>query len=267
MAARFNKPGQPFEGVAKMTKRGARWTGRVIPQPHKLAEPLHWGAPRRVFVNSMSDLFHEDVPYDFIRDVFGVMAMAKRHQFQVLTKRGKNMEQWFKSTAAVAAREYSRSCGMEWPLPNVWLGVSVEDQDAADERVPSLIAVPAAVKFISAEPLIGHLDLTVVTCPIYHSGGQGEPGECPICEDPYHSTRCANGYLNALEEGVDWVIVGCETGPRSQVRKMEMRWVRELRDKCELHDIPFFFKQSKDEKGKTVSLPVLDGRQHTEWPR
>lgn len=233
----------------------------------KLEAPLRWAKPRRVFVNSMSDLFHEKVPYEFIRDVFGVMAMTKKHTYMILTKRGIDMENWFGSSEATAAREYAYSFGVDWPLSNVWLGVSVEDQPAADQRLPSLLSVPAAVRFVSAEPLIARVDLTLLPCPMYHDGIPPEPGECSMCTSEFEPERCANGYFSALKEGVDWVIVGCETGPRTQVRSMDVDWVRDLRNQCSRSDTAFFYKQAKDENGKTISLPVLDGSQHVAWPR
>jgi protein gp37 len=266
MAARFNKPGQPYEGLARMTRKGARWTGEVKLLRDKLEDPLRWTRPRRVFVNSMSDLFHEKVPYDFIRDVFCVMGMARRHTFQVLTKRVLEMEQWFSSTEAQATREYCLSAGAEWPLKNVWIGASVEDQKAADERIPFLLTIPAAVLFVSCEPLIGPVDLSLVTCPMMRAGLPPNTKDCPICHGEDHVGKCVNGYFNAFEEGIAWVIVGCETGPSSQVRDMKTDWVRSLRTQCAGHGAAFFYKQAKDEQGKTIKMPCLDGYQHREWP-
>lgn len=242
-AARFSKPGQPWEGLVRWTDSGPRWSGDVNLIYDKLEDPLHWTKPRRVFVNSMSDLFHEDVPDDFIRDVFGVMAIAKHHTFQVLTKRAPRMGRWFQGLAANEAAEYAEYSGTYWPLPNVWLGVSVESQDWASERLPDLLAVPAAVKFVSAEPLIDELDLTNI-------------------EDPYEG-----GYFNALDEGIDWVIVGCETGARGRTRDMQECWVRDLRLQCRSNNTAFFYKQAKDEKGRVVSLPLLDGKSWSEYPK
>jgi protein gp37 len=241
-AARFSKRGLPWEGLVKWGKSGPLWTGEVNLIYDKLQEPMHWSKPRRVFVNSMSDLFHDGVPDNFIRDVFGVMAMAKRHTFQILTKRSIRMEQWFGSLAAHEAAEFAGEAGVSWPLPNVWLGVSVESQDWASERLPGLINSPAEVRFVSAEPLLDELDLTGV-------------------EDPFEG-----GYSNALQQGVDWVIVGCETGPRSQTRDMQECWVRDLRLQCRSNNTAFFYKQAKDENGRLISLPLLDGKSWSEYP-
>ena len=240
-AARFCKPGMPFHGVVNPTPSGGRWVGDVNLIYDKLDEPRNWKTPRRVFVNSMSDLFHERVPDGFIGEVFSVMAVSQQHTFQVLTKRAHRMEQWFGTWPAEEVMSYADDIGVGWPLPNVWLGVSVENQDYASERCFSLIESPAAVKFISAEPLIEDIDLTWVEDPI------------------------AGGGYNILEQ-IDWVIVGCESGPRSQARPMEESWVRELRWQCRQHDTAFFYKQAKDASGKLISLPTLDGRQWMEYP-
>ena len=242
-AARFAKEGQPWEGLVRWTGQGPQWTGDVNLIYDKLEEPMHWGKPRRVFVNSMSDLFHEKVPDNFLRDVFVVMGMTERHTYQILTKRAPRMEQWFGSQAAHEAADFLLENGIDWPLHNVWLGVSVESQDWASERLPGLLNCPAEVRFVSAEPLIDELDLTLV-------------------EDPFEG-----GYFNALENGVDWVIVGCETGTRSQTRDMQESWVRDLRWQCRSHDTAFFYKQAKDKNGRLVSLPLLDGERWNEYPR
>jgi len=265
-AGRFSKPGQPYEGLVGWTSKGPRWNGEVRLVPEKLDEPLHWRKPRRVFVNSMSDMFHEKVPDDYIRDIFGVMAMAKTHTFQILTKRALRMEQWFGSWAAGEVGEHVTEMGGDWPLPNVWLGVSAENQEYVDQRVPALLGTPAAVRFVSAEPLIGEIDLTLVECPVYRDQVGGQPNAaCAMC--PEQTEHCCNdGYFNALDEGIDWVIVGCETGPRKAVRPMAESWVRDLRWQCRMNSTAFFYKQAKDESGKTVSLPLLDNEQWNQYP-
>lgn len=173
MAARFAGPGQPYEGTID---RG-RWNGQIRLVPEKLAEPLRWRRPRRIFVNSMSDIFHESVPFEFVAAVFGVMAACPQHVFQVLTKRPERAAEFFKWASSLHAaeethiadicEEFSRGAGVcvdpkyglvEWPLPNVWLGVSVEDQTTADERIPHLLQCPAAVRWVSYEPALGPVD-------------------------------------------------------------------------------------------------------------
>ena len=144
--------------------------------PERLEAPLRWRKPRRVFVNSMSDLFHEEVPDEYIDRVFAVMALCPEHVFQVLTKRPERMRDYLSESPRVpTSTEYRvdeamdgicgergwHSPGLQaWPLPNVWLGVSVEDQRRADERIPLLLETPAAVHFLSCEPLLGPIDLS-----------------------------------------------------------------------------------------------------------
>ncbi len=138
----------------------------------RLDQPLRWEKPRLIFVNSMSDLFHEAVPDDFIDKVFAVMALAEQHVFQVLTKRPERMWRWFdpehdnrehavgQAMREIAASRGSNDAGLpEWPLPNVWLGVSIEDQATADARIPLLLQTPAAVRWVSAEPLLGPIEI------------------------------------------------------------------------------------------------------------
>jgi len=172
--------------------------------PHRLATPLRWRKPRTVFVNSMSDLFHEEVPLPFIRRVFDEMAAASWHTFQILTKR--------------ADRLLELAPSLIWP-DNVWMGVSVETEDYL-WRIDRLRAVPAAVRFASAEPLLG-----------------------PI--------RKAN-----LDK-IGWLIVGGESGPGA--RPMADRWVRDLRDQCDQANVPFFFKQWGGVNKKRAGR-LLDGR-------
>ncbi|HZO30024.1 MAG TPA: phage Gp37/Gp68 family protein [Chloroflexota bacterium] len=191
----------------------------VVPHPERLMQPLRWRDSRMIFVNSMSDLFHERVTDDFIGQIFDVMARASHHTFQVLTKRPKRMLDW-------------QHRHPQTPLPNVWLGVSVENQDAADERIPLLMQVQAAVRFLSCEPLLGPVDLTDV-----------RPSEI----EHYDILRGRLYGVGRLAEPqttyprVDWVIVGGESGPRH--RPMDLNWARDLRDQCLEADVPFFFKQ------------------------
>lgn len=197
------------------------YTGRaftdVMCHPEKLDIPLGWTKPRRIFVNSMSDLFHESVPDSFIIDVFNVMHDAKQHTFQVLTKRPERMRDFLIGTSG---------CGMGGELmPNVWLGVSVEDQTTADERIPVLLQIPAAVRWISAEPLLGPIDLFCKPSYIWKAAHKEHGPYGPISERwPIH-----------------WIVVGGESGP--QARPMDPDWVRLLRDQCQYAGVPFFFKQ------------------------
>ncbi|AWH14464.1 Gp37/Gp68 family protein [Mycobacterium phage TChen] len=180
-------------------------------RPDKLDQPLRWRKPRKIFVNSMADLFHDQVPDQYIAGVFAVMARAPQHTFQVLTKRHGRMRSLLNEHDFAA-----RVCGADdiaWPLPNVWLGVSTEDQKWADVRIPALLDTPAAIRFISAEPLLGAIDL--YTTP---TGGA-----------PFWGSQ------------LDWVIVGGESGPSA--RPMHPDWARSLRDQCQAAGVPFLFKQ------------------------
>jgi protein gp37 len=209
--------------------------------PDALDKPLRWTRPRRIFVNSMSDLFHAGVPREFQAEVFAVMALAWQHTFQVLTKRPGVMRSVLSSSdflglvSDAVVRRGGRS--LIWPLPNVWVGTSVEDQKRADLRIPALLGTPAAVRFLSMEPLLGPVDLVGdwsagcehVGPAVTHKGTQSvlEPGL--IEYDCEHQT------------GLDWVIVGGESGPGS--RPMHPGWVRSLRDQCVSAGVPFHFKQ------------------------
>jgi protein gp37 len=301
VAARFSGPGLPYEGLAKNTPSGPRWTGQVFIVPKALHQPLRWKRPRRIFVNSMSDLFHESLSDQFIDEVFAVMALAGQHTFQVLTKRAQRMRDYFMRDPVLrwaliegtAQRIYAERTGEEpsmWlavngPLPNVWLGVSVEDQAAADERIPLLLETPAAVRFLSCEPLLGAIDLNPLMCR-HGCGGEhiDGSGELPWC------TECDEEAGEACwVDGIDWVIVGGESG-RGDVRPMLPRWVKALRDQCVAASVPFFFKQwgewapgeTSDRRvakngmefddamvrvGKHDAGAMLDGREWREFPK
>lgn len=184
----------------------------------------------------MSDLFHEAVPDDFIDQVFAAMALCPQHTFQVLTKRPERMERRLRGDDLEA---YVMSCWgdegphLPWPLPNVWLGVSIEDQGAAEERIPLLLDTPAALRWVSAEPLLGPIDLRAIEHPNYTVladclGGLDSRGA---------------GWGNTARPGpvLDWVVAGGESGPNA--RPMHPEWVRGLRDQCLAAGVPFLFKQ------------------------
>lgn len=212
----------------------------VVLRPDKLEQPLRWKRPRRVFVNSMSDLFHDEVPDEYIVRVFDVMLTARRHTFQVLTKRHARMRSFVRRylSGEFATQPLDVSplaATADSPPPNVWLGVSVEDQKWADIRIPALIETPAAVRFLSCEPLLGPVDLKLTEevdgCNC--AGGTPESGYA-------HERHCG------LEPGpswgkLHWVIAGGESGPGA--RPMRPEWARSLRDQCRIVGVPFFFKQ------------------------
>lgn len=209
--------------------------------PDLLEVPLRWAKPRTVFVNSMSDLFHADVSDEFIAEVWAVMAIASRHTFQVLTKRQGRLRSLLSSpvfadrvSAAVARRlaaDRAAKPALAWPLPNVWVGVSAENQTWADARIPALLDTPAAIRFVSAEPLLGPVNLSML---------RPERGRGGLFRDAFAGqTDPGTGRVDG--PGLDWVIVGGESGP--EARPMHSDWVRGLRDQCLAAQVPFFFKQ------------------------
>lgn len=214
--------------------------------PEMLDQPLRWRKPRTIFVNSMSDLFGEFVPLAYTAAIFGVMAAARHHTFQSLTKRSARMLAWAEWIEREASSEYApprtHRVGVEaanygadvdyhglpdvWPLPNVWLGVSVEDRKYGLPRIEHLRQVPAAVRFLSIEPLLEDI-----------------------------------GEINL--DGIGWVIVGGESGPGA--REMRVEWVRSIRNQCVAAGVPFFFKQWGGVR-KKIAGRVLDGRTWDEMP-
>ena len=231
---------------------GLPWTPEnaaenVILRPDRLSVPTRWREPRRVFVNSMSDLFHPRVPGSFIADVFDVMEQCSRHTFQVLTKRPKRMRDW--------CNRYRPE-----PLPNVWLGTSIGIRAAVD-RADLLRETPAAVRFISAEPLLESL-VDIMSCGFCWDWPDDD---CPECEGA--QWRYSMESLSLLD--IDWLICGGESGARHRPCKPE--WVRELRDMA-LHcqgfqgGPAFFFKQWGGRTPKAGGRE-LDGRTWDEYPR
>ena len=230
----------------KLSKRFG-WSWDVTLHPDRLEIPLRWRKPRRVFVPSMGDLFHEDVPDEFIRRVFVVMESTPRHTFQVLTKRPQRMQ-------ALVSDPVFRS-GVEstfgsWPLPNVWLMVSVENQDAT-WRIEELMRTPAAVRGVSAEPLLGSLDLTRINLGIKRTEGYGDQRIEWNALTGWESQFTPGAKPDALPRAsisdpsrrLAWVIVGGETsGPKQ--RYMSLDWARDLRDQCVAAGVPYFFKQA-----------------------
>jgi len=235
-AHRFSGPGQPYKELTRLAERGPIWTGKVRLVPEVLDQPLRWKKPRRVFVNSMSDLFHEGIPIEFIFAALTVIALTPRHSYQILTKRPARMQsifddvehqtskgRWFSdftTTEYLWARGYlykpaSRSRAPldfshphRWPLPNLWLGVSCEDQKTAGERIPLLLQTPAAVRFVSVEPLLE-----------------------PINVDPYL-------WFNPA---IQWLICGGESGPHA--RPCNIEWIRDIARRCKAARVPCFVKQ------------------------
>lgn len=291
-------PVSHYAGTTEPSKAGPVWTGKMAQAPdHILTAPLRWKRPRRIFVNSMGDLFHESVPDEWIDKVFAVMAKAPQHSFQVLTKRADRMRRYVSATMTDEGRgrlsgaaiglsgrddwsgDHWSGCDGDKPLPNVWLGVTAEDQARADERIPDLLATPAAKRFVSCEPLLSEIDL--------HEYLGLDVGRL-----------CKRNEVKPGETFLSWVISGGESGPNA--RPSHPDWFRSLRDQCAAAGVPFFFKQwgewvTEDQSPEDIVLPgesrlawannlgsgdqtavykvgkrragsLLDGREHKEFP-
>lgn len=260
----------------------------VTVHPERLTAPLHWRKPTRVFVNSMSDMFHADISDDLIAQMFAVMAVTPQHTYQILSKRHARMRSLLRSgefaelvwrsikddhapstlapdlrdnliTHFVARRAYGTPMR---PLLNIHLGVSVEDQKWADIRIPALLETPAAVRFISAEPLLGPLNIFGVDHGTHKRDWDGADWICLDCST--NEQQVAWRIADDRNPGVDWVIAGAESGPGA--RPMNVDWVRSLRDQCVRVGAAFFYKQDAI-NGKKVPTPELDGKVWVEMPR
>ena len=236
------------------------YTGReftdVMFHPERLDQPLRWKKPRRVFVNSMSDLFHEKVPDEAIVEVFAVIAEASRHTFQVLTKRPERMRELLSDSAiedyitdSWRQRGQDRETwSLMFPLQNVWLGVSVEDQATADERIPLLLQTPAAVRFVSYEPALGPVDF----CSSHSEGFERHDGEWTLAHNYLTGFRATSPYSGIDGPKLDWVIVGGESGPGA--RPCDVAWIRSAVEQCKAAGVACFVKQDSGKK------PGLQGR-------
>jgi protein gp37 len=242
MAGRLAAMGQgQYRAVIKAdaNEKPIGWSGDICCVEKSLEKPLHWRKPRMIFVCSMGDLFHEDVPFDYIDKVFAVMALCPQHTFQILTKRPQRMLEYLLTENRQAiidwqkvqiwrklhgvedapwTRDLQKLPATKLPLPNVWLGVTAENQAAADERIPLMLQCPAAVRFVSYEPALGPLDLT----PWLFRNDVVDGSPVP-------------------RSGLRWIICGGESGPGA--RPMHPNWARQVRDDCDAAGVPFFFKQ------------------------
>jgi protein gp37 len=241
-------------GLTKRAANGAHvWTGEVRFNAGWLEQPLRWTRPRMVFVVAHGDLFHPGVPDEWIDKVFAVMARARWHTYQVLTKRAKRMREYLSNPDTywriLKAGMEIPLCAMEsmpWPLPQVWAGVSVEDQPRANKRIPELLKTPAAVRWLSMEPLIRRVDVRAIrigerlTLDALTGTHAGESVPVPRGRDP----RETFGTIPALPEilpPVDWIVAGGESG--GTARPMHPDWLRLIRDQCISAHVPLLFKQ------------------------
>lgn len=221
----------PYHGLIAKT---GQWNGQIKVIDHLMNWPLRKKKPMRIFVNSMSDLFHENVPDKVIDRIFAVMALAPHHTFQVLTKRPARMRAYFENPGyrseiiGIEAEDisgidrYDENLHQRWllPFPNVWLGVSVEDQATANERIPLLLDTPAAVRWVSADPLLG-----------------------PVVLNRYLFVGAEGGidFAYTPRQLLHWIVCGGESGRNA--RPMHPEWARSLRDQCEAAGVKFLFKQ------------------------
>ena len=244
IANRFGQEWFPGSKCVELEKPVPKPGGGINPYPHlfnptfhkyRLNEPLKWKKPRRVFVCNMGDLFHESVPESWILAVYTAMEKCPQHTFLLLTKRIHR-----------AAEVLNKFTGRSWPLPNVWLGVTAENQQRADERIPILLEIPAAVRFVSIEPMLGPVDIAG------HLGFNGP-------------RRMGDGLIYYwVAPKLDWVICGGETGPGA--RPIHPDWVRSLRDQCQTAGAPFFFKQHGEWLHETQGIDFHEGHKYYVWP-
>lgn len=301
---RFCGPGLAYDGLVRITAKGARWTGRVDVIGKHLLDPLRWQEPRKIFVASVSDPFHPKLSNEVIAGGYAVMALAKRHTFQNLTKRARRRRDWFKWAGTMTMeqllwygrelvkdvcpdglrlfdRAVAKQGAYTWPLPNVWEMTSVEHQPAADERIPALLETPAAIRGLSIEPLIGPVSLGLPKTWLVGATAR------KILSD--HGARGPVPEMLRPPPSLDWVIIGCENGRRA--RPCDVRWVRALVEQCETAGVAVFVKQlkklrgqdapelqlgdshpveaGKDSKRKrwnVIERPYLDGEQYLQFP-
>lgn len=266
VAVRFSGPGLAYEGLA--TKRGVdgqpRWTGKIRLLPELLDRPLRWREPRRIFVNSMSDLFHEDVPNEFIDRVWATMLLAPRHTFQVLTKRAERMHTYLTTPGlydrVLRAADRIRAeqpelagVGISDPTKHparwIWLMVSAEDQQRAAERIYWLLKTPAAVRGVSAEPLLGRIDFTEIELPEELALSRTVPAHINAL-----TTHDDEHFWNS-HAALDWIIVGGESGPGA--RPCDVVWVRSIVEQCRAAGVAAFVKQ--------LGAEAIDSSLHDVW--
>ncbi len=257
-----------YQGLAVFGQNGPHWTGKARLWPSELAMPLRRRQPSKIFVADMGDLFFEEVPNETIAAVFGVMLACPRHVFQVLTKRADRLPEWYGWAQRYAApsvqslllhhaqrlcdhralrRDVDAILARPWPLPNLWLGVSVESQRYADERIPHLLSTPAAVHFVSYEPALGPVD--------FEPWLGGRRVEMDLSDPP-------RVLSDEPAPRLDWAIGGSESGPGA--RPCDPAWLRAAADACLTAGVAFFTKQIATETGRAAG--VLKGGDPAHWP-
>lgn len=289
MARRLELMGSAvYAGLTQQTAAGPVWTGKIEVNENTMLAPLKRKKPTMYFVNSMSDLFHESVPDYVIDRVFAVMALCGQHIMQVLTKRSVRMREYLShpdvrdriecemdqiirervdplNRRSDDLRATAPDLDETWPLPNVWLGVSVEDQQRADERIPDLLATPATVRFLSCEPLLGPVDLNRIHEEF--DGGLGHSWES--CLNGKRFSPWAGDDEDPMIPGhpkIDWVIVGGESGPGA--RPMANDWAQAIVDQCQAASVPVFVKQLSSGGAKAIKdiEQFPEGLRVRQWP-
>lgn len=248
-----------------------------------LMAPLRWKRGRKIFVCSMTDAFADFVTDDMLDRMFAVMALTPHHTFQVLTKRSVRMRGYcsqpemarriWRAADMIACDFYLKEChpsaaylnagsaAAPWPLPNVWAGVSTEDQPRANERIPDLLLTPAAKRYVSAEPLLGPIDYTRIELGESDATFFGSP---EITRAVF-SINALTGARYTGIPGLDLIITGYESGPRS--RACDVEWIRSIKNQCVNAGVAFFYKQAATPKGRKIPTPELDGKSWTELPQ
>jgi protein gp37 len=235
---------------------------------NRMLQPFHWKKPRRIFVCPTGDLFHDEVPDEFIDRVFSVMVRCPQHTFQLLTKRAERMRDYFRDIAENrngAPQRFLKLCDtttmgavidmrLGRPVPNIWAGVTAENQPRAEERITMLLQTLVAVRYVSVEPMLGSVDLRNLRA---HNGALIDA----LCGDV--KTPDGKEIYAACPGKVDWTICGCESG--SGRRPMNPDWARSLRDQCVDAHSPYFLKQM-EVGGKLMEMPKLDGVTWAQFP-
>lgn len=224
--------------VARRFWKGRKFSDIRIGNDTVLSQPMHWRKPQRIFVGSMTDLFHDDIPFHWLDKIFSIMAMANWHTYMVLTKRPDRMKKYMDS-CQVGADEV----GGKFPWNHVWLGVTAENQEQADKRIPVLLKTPAAKHFISYEPALGPLDLSFYV-------------------DADHPDN--EGYGVEAIQALDWIIMGSESG--TGARKMPIEWAEDVAFECFMNGTPLFYKQGPGHDGKYGKMPIIGGRVWDQYP-
>lgn len=266
-ATRLGGPGQPYEGLARVTRSGPRWTGEVRFVPEHLEDPLKWQAPSRIFTASMSDPHHEHVPWEWLDQIAAVIQLSHWHEHLLLTKRAERLREYWahpetearvhgamaqlvlrSSRAAMASRTY-RQQPYRFPPANLWLGVSVEDPATAERRIPDLLATNAAVKWVSYEPALASVNFHRV------ADGRGYT---------FDALSRKGGIAFREGVGLDWVVVGGESGPGA--RAMKAGWAKDVIDQCRDAGVPVFMKQAGTLLAREWGCRDRKGEDVTEFP-